>query len=69
MLSVRSAYNRLQGTSEGGENKAFEILWKTRITPKAQVLGWRLFLDKLPTKTKLILREILLQHSLCEFCL
>jgi len=39
------------------------------VTSKAQVLGWRLFLPKLPTKAKLIGRGILSQHSLCEFCL
>jgi len=60
---------RLQGTHDGGENRVFEILWKTRVPPKVQVLGWRLFLDKLPTKTKLLARGTYLQHSLCEFCL
>jgi len=69
IYTVRSAYNRLQGTHDGGENRVFEILWKMRVPPKVQVLGWRLFLDKLPTKTKLLARGTYLQHSLCEFCL
>jgi len=53
----------------GVENNVFETLWKTRVTLKAQVLGWRLLLDKLPTKAKLIVKGIPLQHSLCEFCI
>ena len=67
--TVRSAYNKLQGTLEEGVNEVFETLWKTRVTPKAQLLGWRMLLDKLPTKAKLIAKGILLQLSLCEFCL
>jgi len=54
VFTVRSAYNKLQGTFEGGDNKLFETLWKTRVTSKAQILGWRMFLDKLPIKAKLI---------------
>ena len=42
----------------------FEILWEMRVTPKVPVLGWRLFLDKLPIKTKLIVRGIFLQQPL-----
>ena len=39
------------------------------MAPKAQLLGWRLFLDKLPTKVKLAARGIQLQNNLCEMCL
>jgi len=39
------------------------------VTPKAQLLGWRLFLDKLPIKVKLAPRGIQLQNNLCETCL
>lgn len=56
IFSVKSAYNKLQGVPIEGNNKVFETLWRTRVTPKAQLLGWRLFLDRLPTKAKLIHR-------------
>jgi len=39
VFSVRPAYNKLQRTLEVGENKVFETLWKTRVTPKPQLLG------------------------------
>jgi len=32
------------------------------------MLGWRVLLDKLPTKTNLLVRGVQLQHSLCELC-
>jgi len=36
--------------------KVLKILWNTRVTPKTQILGWRVFLDKLPTKDNLLKR-------------
>jgi len=39
------------------------------VIPKAQLFGSRLLLDKLPTKDKLSVKGVQLQHSLCEFCL
>jgi len=44
------------------------MLRNTRVIPKAQMLGWRVLLDKLPTKTNLLVRGVQLQHSLCELC-
>jgi len=69
VFSVKSAYNKLQGSSNEEENKEFKTLWSIRVAPKAQLLGWRLFLDKLPTKVKLAARGIQLQNNLCEMCL
>jgi len=44
------------------------MLWNTKVTPKAQMLGWRVFLNKLPTKDNLLTRGIQLQNNLCELC-
>jgi len=44
------------------------MLWNTKVTPNAQFLGWRISLDKLPTKDNLIVRGVQLQHNLCELC-
>ena len=68
VFSVKSAYNTLQRTNEEEENEEFKMLWSTRVTPKAQILGWRVFLDRLPTKTNLQVRGVQLQHSLCDLC-
>jgi len=67
--TVRSAYMKLMGSSEGESDKVFTELWSIRVIPKAQLFGWRLLLDKLPTKDKLSVKGVQLQHSLCEFCL
>jgi len=64
VFSVKSPYNKLQGNFEEKEDKVFKMLWNTRVTHKAQLLGWRITLDKLPTKNKLIVRGIQL-HTTC----
>jgi len=43
IFSVKIAYNALQSNVEEEENKKLKILWNTRVTPKAQILGWRVF--------------------------
>jgi len=65
----RSTYMKLMGSYEGESNKVFTELWSIRVIPKAQLFGWRLLLDKLPTKDKLSVKGVQLQHSLCELCL
>ena len=56
IYSVKIAYKTLQKTDEEVQNNEFKMLWSTRVTPKAQILGWRIFLDKLPTKDNLLKR-------------
>jgi len=50
---VKFTYSKIQGTYEEEESKKFNMLWNTKVTPKAQLLGWKLFLDKLLTKVNL----------------
>ena len=69
IFSVKSAYNKLQGTFDEEGSKEFKTLWSIRVASKAQLLGWTLFLDKLPTKDKLAARGVQLQNNLCEMCL
>ena len=45
VFSIKSAYNTLQRTDEEEENEEFKMLWSTRVTPNAQILGWRVFLN------------------------
>ncbi|XP_058786069.1 uncharacterized protein LOC131660769 [Vicia villosa] len=37
-------------------DEAFRILWKMEVLYKIKIFGWRLFLDKLPTKDGLVYR-------------
>jgi len=53
IFSVKATYNTLQGIVEIEGNKDFKLLWNTRVIPKAQMLGWMVFLDRLPTKVNL----------------
>jgi len=43
------------------------MLWSIRVTLKAQILGWRVFLNKLPTKDNLLMRGSN-YNSLCDLC-
>jgi len=48
---------------------AFKTLWRTKTILKAQILGWRVLLDKWSTKDKLLVRGIQLQNNeLCSDC-
>jgi len=69
IFSVKSAYNKLQGSFDEEGNKELKTLWSIRVAPKAQLLGWRLFMDKLPTKVKLTAKGVQLQNNLCEMYL
>jgi len=68
MFSVKSAYKALQIYDEDEVYEEFTMLWSTRVTPKAKILGWRVFLEKLPTKDKLLAKGVQLQHNLCDLC-
>ena len=37
--TVRSAYMKLMGSSEGESDKVFTKLWSIRVIPKAQLFG------------------------------
>ncbi|XP_058771631.1 uncharacterized protein LOC131644997 [Vicia villosa] len=49
---------------------AFNLIWKADIPFKIKAFGWRLFLNRLPTKDVLMYRGINLNHanSMCIFC-
>jgi hypothetical protein len=74
-FSVRSCYSLLLASrpvEEVDENilAAIKILWRNDVPSKILVFGWRLLLDRLPTRSALNHRGILL-NSLdltCVFC-
>jgi hypothetical protein len=75
LFSVRSCYVRLneaRSIEEVDDNvrAATTALWKTDAPSKALFLGWRLLLDRLPTRAALNHKGILLNPTdlLCVFC-
>ncbi|XP_058750086.1 uncharacterized protein LOC131623077 [Vicia villosa] len=75
-FSVRAAYSMILEGKLRGSNiddnllKALSGLWKTKIPSKFLIFGWRLLLNRLPTKVNLARRKILVYLSLllCPFC-
>jgi hypothetical protein len=75
LFSVNSAYvcllNRLATEAiESTTLKALKKLWNTNIPSKGAVFGWRLLLDKLPTKGALFNKGIITSNyeRCCVFC-
>jgi hypothetical protein len=75
LFSVKSCYARLNDARPIEEidvnvKAAITKLWKIDAPSKALVLGWRLLLDRLPTRSALNHRGILLNPNdlLCVFC-
>ena len=56
--TVRSAYNCLQGIIGGEDNTVFKSLWSLNMLQKAKILGWRIMMDKVAIKTKLVHKGI-----------
>lgn len=74
-FSVKRCYEILQKSAsssslELSQKKAINKLWKSGAPSKINVFGWRLFLDRLPTKSALMHRGILddSQNATCVFC-
>lgn len=68
--SVRSAYNVLrEDIAEEIQDGAFEEMRKLKVPTKIATFAWRLFRDRLPTKTNLRKRQIELDDFLCPFCI
>jgi len=47
----------------------FGMLWNVKVILKAHCLSWRVMLDKLPRKDKLLVKGVQLQNNLCNLCL
>ncbi|KAL5153357.1 hypothetical protein HKD37_19G052923 [Glycine soja] len=48
--------------------RSYEMLWDTKIPPRALTFAWRLLWDRLPTKENLSKRNVDLVNELCPFC-
>ncbi|XP_058741653.1 uncharacterized protein LOC131614041 [Vicia villosa] len=62
--------SRSQGLNEN-VSKELSSLWKTKISSKVSIFGWRLILNKIPTGNNLASRGILLgpDNLVCPLCL
>jgi hypothetical protein len=75
LFSVKSTYisllNRLEMDALNSDTTlALKKLWSTNMPSKASIFGWRMMLDKLPTKEALFAKGIISNHfeRCCVFC-
>jgi hypothetical protein len=75
LFSVKSTYisllNRLEMDAlDSDTTLALKKLWSTNMPSKASIFGWRMMLDKLPTKEALFSKGIITSHfeRCCVFC-
>ncbi|XP_058741775.1 uncharacterized protein LOC131614168 [Vicia villosa] len=74
-FSVSSCYEHYAGRRNlfGPLNKndgALVLIWKLKVPSKIKAFGWRLFVNRLPTKDLLVNRRIALslENTKCVFC-
>lgn len=73
---VNSAYKRLVGSVlnevawREDEKGVFEMLWKSPAPSKVVAFAWRAFLNRVPTKENLVLRNVLApeEQPFCGLC-
>jgi len=76
VFSVKSAYEKVKelvGLEEvwsEEENRVFAKLWKSPAPSKVVALAWKVFLNRVPTKVNLALRNVLNPEvsTLCLLC-
>lgn len=71
-FSTSSAYHFIQQLGGAGETRQlFEQIWKIKIPPKAKILMWRIFRDRMPTLDNLVKRNAIDRNcdQMCPLCL
>ena len=69
IYSTHSAYQMLrEGGPAASKEEVFVELWKLKIPSKIAIFAWRLFQDRLPTKTNLQRRQVQIMDASCPFC-
>ncbi|CAI8590018.1 unnamed protein product [Vicia faba] len=75
IFNVKSCYNlirdrELEDVVESESKLALKMIWKTNIQSKLKVFGWRVVLNRLPTKDQLVKRGIIRDEheEVCVFC-
>ena len=68
LFSVKSAYECLYNRTRGSPNRVFKLLWQVKAFPNVLTTAWRALLDRLPTKTCLLRRGVVVTSLLCVMC-
>ncbi|XP_058742316.1 uncharacterized protein LOC131614778 [Vicia villosa] len=74
VFNVKSCYNLfrdrdLEDVVETQTKLALKRIWKTNIPSRLKVFGWKVALNRLPTKDQLVKRGIIRnEQELCVFC-
>src|ERR1044072_7338595 len=70
IYTVSSGYELLLGAAGAGSSEVFGALWECNVPSNIAVFGWRLLLDRLPTKDNLRKRSIIQlgEDCLCPIC-
>ncbi|KAH1150639.1 hypothetical protein GYH30_044590 [Glycine max] len=67
--STKSGYHVLWGElTEEIQDADFAEIWKLKIPTKTAVFTWRLVRDRLPTKSNLRRRQVMVQDMFCPLC-
>ena len=67
--SVRSVYHMLNSDDSQVVDVVSDFIWHRHVTVKVSILAWRLLRNRLPTKSNLVARGILLQEAqMCVAC-
>jgi len=67
-FTVDSANKCLASFSGEVHSDIFKLLWQAKAFPNAMMTAWRVLLDRLPTRSSLIRREVRVSSPLCLLC-
>ena len=67
-FSVKSAYDCVAKSDICNENVTFKHLWMSRAFPNVLTTGWRVLLDRIPTRVNLSRRGVVVDTTLCALC-
>ncbi|KAJ0586913.1 putative reverse transcriptase zinc-binding domain-containing protein [Helianthus annuus] len=65
-FSVASVKRWMRGSNN--EAVTFGFKWSKWVPTKCNIFMWRAYLDRLPTKTALIKRRIMIENNICDWC-
>lgn len=65
---MKSAYERLSNSYISPPNGVFKQLWQSKAMLKVWTTAWRVLLDRIPTRSGLIRRGVLVNSTSCALC-
>ncbi|XP_057456557.1 uncharacterized protein LOC130747595 [Lotus japonicus] len=69
LYSVHSAYESIADNGFSEDEFVFRIVWKILAPSNAQALGWKILINRIPTKDNLLHRNVPLASTVCSLCL